>query len=219
MFIAIVPAYNEEKHIGSVVRSLLQYVDKIVVIDDGSVDSTATEAETAGAIVIRHEINRGQGAAIETGHEYARLAGADYVLHFDADGQFDVHDITPALVELKEKKADMLLGSRFLDNRSNLPLLKRYVVLPVGRFINRMFTGVSLTDAHNGFRILNRHALDSIYLSHDRMAHATEIVFLARQAGLSVIEFPVKVVYREYGQSAFGGIEIIKDFLFGRFIK
>jgi glycosyltransferase involved in cell wall biosynthesis len=219
MFVAIVPAYNEEKHIGSVVRSLLKQVDRIVVIDDGSSDSTAKEAKSAGAIVICHEINRGQGAAIETGHEYARLVGADYVLHFDADGQFDTNDIKPALTSLKEKRADMLLGSRFLDNRSNLPLVKRHFVLPVGRLVNRILTGVSLTDAHNGFRILNRHALDSIHLSHDRMAHASEITFLAHKANLVIIEFPVKVVYREYGQSAFGGIEIVRDFLFGKVIK
>jgi glycosyltransferase involved in cell wall biosynthesis len=113
MFVAIVPAYNEEKHIGSVVRSLLKQVDRIVVVDDGSSDSTAKEAESAGAIVICHEINRGQGAAIETGHEYARLVGADYVLHFDADGQFDTNDIKPALTSLKEKKSRYAFGFAF----------------------------------------------------------------------------------------------------------
>ena len=93
MFIAIVPAHNEESSIGSVVRSLVRHVDQVVVVDDGSRDATAKEAASAGAVVLRHAINRGQGAALETGHEYARRAGADFVLHFDADGQFDAADV------------------------------------------------------------------------------------------------------------------------------
>lgn len=219
MFIAIVPAFNEETRIGSVVRSLFDHVDEVVVVDDASHDATASEAERAGATVLIHEINRGQGAALETGHVYAREHGATYVLHFDGDGQFDVEDIVPALQALQAGNADMLFGSRYLDTRSRLPFLKRYMIHPLARLVNRLFARVHLSDAHNGFRLMNRRALDAIVITQDRMAHATEIPALAMQHNLNIVEFPVKVVYHEYGQRFGGGFHILKDLLIGRFIK
>ena len=219
MFIAIVPAHNEEKSIGSVVQSLFYHVDEVVVVDDGSEDETAARAREAGAVVLRHELNRGQGASIETGHEYARAIGAEQVLHFDADGQFDVADIRPALEKLKNTSADVLLGSRFLDDRSNVPWVKRRVLLPLARRLHRLIYRTRLTDVHNGFRILNRRALDSIRITQDRMAHASEIPAQAARFGLKTIELPVKVVYREYGQPSSAGWRIIFDLFTGRLLK
>lgn len=219
MFVAIIPAYNEEKNIGSVVRSLFVHTDKVVVVDDGSKDNTAGVAEAAGAIVLKHKINRGQGAALQTGHEYAKKINADYVLHFDADGQFDPADIAPALEKLKESNADILLGSRFLGKEANLPFFKKNIILPFARLFHKIFWQSSLTDAHNGFRILNKNALNKINITQDRMAHATEIIAQIRKNNLKYIEFPVKVVYREYGQGASGGLHIIKDLFLGKFIK
>jgi polyprenyl-phospho-N-acetylgalactosaminyl synthase len=219
MFFAIVPAYNEEQRIGSVVRSLFGHVQKIIVVDDGSVDNTQKNAEEAGAVVVRHEINRGQGAALETGHEYARQNGATHVLHFDGDGQFLVSDITPALVNLKQSGADILFGSRFLDKRSNMPWFKRNILLPAGRFINRLFGTKQLSDAHNGFRILGPRALASINITQDGMAHATEIPALAVEHNLNIVEHPVKVVYHEYGQGITGGFRIVWDLIIGKLVK
>lgn len=219
MFIAIVPAYNEETNIGSVVRSLFSHVDQVVVVDDCSLDRTAEEAQAAGAVVLIHEINRGQGAALETGHTYAREVGAEYVIHFDGDGQFSPDDIRPALLHVKKHNADVLLGSRFLDNRSNVPFLKKYLLHPIAKIINRFFGGLYLSDVHNGFRILSRRALDHIYITQDRMAHATEIPYLVRKHGLKYIEFPVKVTYKEFGQSGLSGVSIIKDLFFDKFIR
>ena len=219
MFIAIVPAYNEEKNIGSVVRSLFGHVDEVVVIDDASQDQTVSLAKEAGAKVLSHELNRGQGAALQTGHDYAMSQKADFVLHFDGDGQFDVHDIEPALKFLQEKNTDILFGSRFLDTRSKIPWTKKFFILPVARLVNRFFARISLSDAHNGFRILNKKALECIKISQDRMAHATEIVQLVQKHNLDYVEFPVKVVYREYGQRVSGGFRILKDLFFGRFVK
>ena len=219
MFLAIVPAYNEEKTVGSVVRNLFHHVDRVVVVDDGSSDGTGEAARAAGAVVLTHRLNRGQGAALETGHEYARWIGADYVLHFDADGQFDVADIAPALTALKESGAHMLIGSRLLDARSALPWFKRYVLFPLARLFHRVFFGVVLTDVHNGFRILSRRALEAIYLEQDRMAHATEILAQAKNCGLKTIEFPVKVVYREYGQGFGGGPVSSRIFLLWQVYK
>lgn len=219
MFIAIVPAYNEEKNIGSVVRSLFRHVDQVVVVDDCSRDRTADEAKAAGAVVLVHEINRGQGAALETGHTYARQAGAKYVIHFDGDGQFSVDDIRPALEHLQKHNADILLGSRFLDARSNVPWLKKYFLHPIAKIINRLFGGLYLSDVHNGFRVLSRRALDHIEINQDRMAHATEIPYLVRKHNLAYVEFPVKVTYKEYGQSGLSGIAIVKDLFLDKFIR
>lgn len=218
MFLAIVPAYNEEKSIGSVARNLFQHVDRVVVVDDGSDDNTARAAEEAGAFVLRHELNRGQGAALETGHEYARAVGADAVLHFDADGQFDVTDIAPALEQLKRVQADILFGSRFLDKRSSVPWFKKRALLPVGRVVSRLFGGGKLTDTHNGFRILTKRALEKIQLTQDGMAHATEIQSLVKRHGLRYTEHPVKVTYDEYGQGIQEGTRIVRDLLLGKFV-
>src|SRR3989344_3410479 len=137
MLFVIVPAYNEEKQIGRVVRGLFEHkLENVVVVDDGSDDSTAEEAKLAGATVLTHEVNRGQGAALQTGNEYALAGGASAVVHFDADGQFNPADIAEALVVMKDRNAEVLLGSRFLDNRSQMPWTKKYIVLPIARLIN-----------------------------------------------------------------------------------
>lgn len=219
MVVAIVPAYNESAKIGSVVTSLRTVVDTVIVIDDCSADDTKAKAVAAGAVVLRHTINRGQGAALETGHTYARRIEADLVIHFDGDGQFDVADINPALAAMQTAGADVLFGSRFLaiDALSGIPTFKRYVLLPLARYIDRFFGAVPLTDAHNGFRILSKHAINTIRIRQDRMAHATEIPQLVATHKLTYIEFPVKVSYHEYGQSSIAGVKIIIDLLLNKF--
>lgn len=217
---AIVPAYNEEKTIGLVVQTLLDHVDNVIVVDDGSSDNTSLHASNAGAVVLRHLLNRGQGAALQTGHEYAVQHAADFVLHFDGDGQFDACDIVPALDALKKNNADILLGSRFLDNRSHIPWFKRCIILPCSRLINRFFVdSMLLTDVHNGFRILNKNAFGKICLIQDRMAHATEICTQIAVHELKYIEFPVKVVYTKYGQGFQGGLIVLKDLVLSRFVR
>lgn len=219
MLIAVVPAYNEEKNIGSVVRNLFEHVDNVVVVDDCSKDNTSEVAKEAGATVLSHKINRGQGAALQTGHDYALKVDADHVLHFDGDGQFDVYDIGPAMIKLKETDSDILFGSRFLDGRSNIPWFKKHVLLPLGRMMNKFFTQMHLTDAHNGFRILNRKALEKINITQDKMAHASEIPTLVKKYSLKYVEHPVKVTYHEYGQGVRGGFAIVRDLVMGRFVK
>jgi polyprenyl-phospho-N-acetylgalactosaminyl synthase len=219
MFIAIVPAYNEEKRIGSVVRSLFKHVDKVVVVDDCSSDKTKITAKEAGALVLSHSINRGQGASLETGQSYARQIGADYILHFDGDGQLDVNDINPALEKLKKEKADILFGSRFLNKNSNIPVAKKYFIHPLAKIFDRFFTGLRLTDAHNGFRILNNKALNKIQITQDRMAHASEIPRLTKKHNLNYTEFSVHVTYYEFGQNIGGGVNILKDIFTSLFIR
>lgn len=218
MLFAIVPSYNEEKNIGSVVRNLFGHVDKVVVVNDNSSDNTAKIAAEAGAIVLNHKVNRGQGAALQTGHDFALQNNADYVLHFDGDGQFDVADIKPALEALKKNNANVLFGSRFLSKNNNIPPFKKHIILPMARLFHKVFIGLDLSDAHNGFRILNINALEKIKIEQDRMAHATEIMSKVKKNNLKYIEFPVKVMYREYGQGLGGGLKILTDLVTGGFV-
>ena len=220
MFVAVIPAYNEEKTIGSVVRSLLPHVDRIIVVDDASKDQTRQHAKEAGAVVISHLINRGQGAALETGHGYARKIQAAYVLHFDADGQFCAEDVPKAYDAIVDSGADVLLGSRFLDQQSQMPFFKRHVIHPAARLlIDRPVSNIHLTDTHNGFRILSTRALDCLTITQDRMAHATEIPALVRKHNLSYVEFPVRVLYHEFGQGIRSGIRVITDLVIGSCIR
>jgi glycosyltransferase involved in cell wall biosynthesis len=220
MVLVVIPAYNEEKELGRVIRGLFEHGFKdVVVVDDGSTDRTATVARESGGKVLSHLLNRGQGAAIETGDSCARALQPDFVVHFDADGQFNPVDIIPALRLMQEKNLDVVLGSRFLDNRSKLPWLKKYLVLPVARWINFVFTGVALTDVHNGFRILSKKALEKIVLSQDRMAHNTEIIQQIKKHQLAFAECPVEVSYHEYGQGISGGYKIVHDLFVGLFSK
>lgn len=216
--IIVVPAYNEEKQIGRVIRGLFEHGYRdVLVVDDGSLDNTAGEASAAGAVVLQHEINRGQGAALQTGDEYAFRKGAQIVVHFDGDGQFNSTDIGGAIEKLSKENLDVVLGSRFLDGRSRIPWLKKYIVLPIAKLVNRMFTGLTLTDAHNGFRVLSRSALEKITIIQDGMAHNSEIVYQIKKNNLKWAEYPVEVKYFEYGQGIWGGVKIIWDLIISNF--
>jgi glycosyltransferase involved in cell wall biosynthesis len=219
MIRAIVPAYNESRRIEGVVLSLIPYVDEVIVVDDGSTDDTSLRAKKAGARVLTHPINMGQGAALETGQEYVRQQGGGIVVHFDGDGQFDPADILRAGELIRSGEYDMVLGSRFLRNSMHIPFFKRVMILPLARVVNYLFTGVRLTDAHNGFRVLGPRALEKIRITQNRMAHATEIIALIREHRVRYVEIPVTVTYHEYGQKMSGGIAIIRDLIVGKFIK
>lgn len=219
MIVAIIPAFNEEDSIGSVLEAVKKQVDAIIVVDDGSDDTTAEVARTHGVYTLVHEINRGQGAALQTGHEYARKLGAEYVVHFDADGQFVPEEIPLALAALESSGADILFGSRFLGKKGDLPFTKRYIVHPISRGINFLFGTPNMSDAHNGFRILSKKALLALDIEQDRMAHATEIPVQVKKKGLGYIEFPVTVRYFEYGQNVKAGVRILKDLFLGQFIR
>ena len=156
MFI-IIPAYNEEKNIVRVIGDLvaLYPLAKIVVVDDGSEEGTAEKARQAGASVLSHLINRGQGAALVTGTEYALAKGSNIIVHFDADGQFDAKDITVMNKPIKNDGGEVVLGSRFLSQTDRIPFSKRYFILAMARVVNCLITGLWLSDAHNGLRALS----------------------------------------------------------------
>jgi len=212
----VVPAFNEEKRIAETLASLHDagYSD-IIVVNDGSEDSTAAVAENY-AHVLTHVINRGMGAALETGTRYALRKGANIIVHFDADGQHQASDISKVIEPLINQQADIVVGSRYLGTNS-VPVTKKYLIHKPAIIFQNIVTGVKLTDVHNGFRAMNRKAADSIRISQDRMAHNTEIISQIKQHKLRHIEVPVTILYAEYGQGFLGGISILKE-LFTKFL-
>lgn len=213
----IVPVFNEAEVIGSVIEDLRREFAHVVCIDDGSSDDSASLAESAGARVLRHPMNLGQGAALQTGFEYvARQPGFTHVITFDADGQHLVSDALEMLELAKTKRISVIFGSRFLDKRTK-PGLKKRVVLKLAVLFTRAFTGLRLTDAHNGLRVLSAEALGFVRLEQNGMSHATEIVHQIAQSKLAWKEYPVEVLYTEYskrkGQSLWNSVNILIDLL------
>ncbi len=195
----ILPAYNEARIIGGIIHEIqtLYPAFTAVVVDDCSSDATALEAKRAGAHVLRHCINLGQGAATKTGSEYALQKGADILVHIDADGQHSAAEIPILLQPLLEGRADIVLGSRFLHHKSNVPSIRR-LVLKVGILFTWFFSGIKLTDTHNGFRAQTRYAASKIQINENRMAHASEILHEIVRHNLRFSEVPVTVRYTDY---------------------
>jgi glycosyltransferase involved in cell wall biosynthesis len=219
----IIPAYNETEIIRETVRPLVSSGYEVVVIDDGS--STDIEQYLKGTNIhfLKHDINLGQGAALQTGMDYARQFKPDYVVHYDADGQHSLTDIERFLSIIKEKDVDILLGSRFLE-QENIELVPagRRRLLRLARLINWFFTGLFLTDAHNGFRVMKGTTLNKIRLTENRMAHATEILRLIRRNKVTYAEASTKIHYTQYsmakGQKASASFNILIDLIIHRFI-
>lgn len=207
--------YNEAAVVRSVVEGASAVFPHVVCVDDGSSDRSAAEAAAGGAVVVRHPINLGQGAAIQTGFDYAQLdPGADYFVTFDSDGQHQVSDALAMVQRLDSEPLDIVIGSRFLDGRTDAGRLKR-LVLKLAVYFERASTGVRLTDAHNGLRALNRTAVQSMRIRQNRMAHASEIVANVGKAKLRYAEQPVHIIYTEYsrakGQSIWNLVNILSD--------
>jgi polyprenyl-phospho-N-acetylgalactosaminyl synthase len=212
----IIPALNEEKMIGEVVAKVKPLVSEVVLIDDGSRDHTREIAAAAGAVVLRHQINRGQGAGLETGNQYALQNGAEIILHFDADGQFLAEDIPAVLAPLISGQADMVFGSRFLEKKSELPWLKEKIFMPIARLVNLILLGAVLTDPQSGFRAGTAAAWQKIRINQNGMAHCSEIIAKVFKNKLRVLEVPITVRYDEFGQKFSGGVRIVKDLLLAK---
>jgi hypothetical protein len=213
----IVPAFNEAQVIGDVIADLRQVFDHVVCVDDGSRDDTGDVALRAGAHSVRHPVNLGQGAAIQTGVEYARRQpGAAVFATFDADGQHRVKDVIRMIDRLAGDDVDLVVGTRFADPGvvSHTPLLKR-VVLRTAATLSRRSRKLGLTDAHNGLRVFNKKVADGLNLTMNGMSHADEFIALAYENGWRVTEEPVEILYTEYsmskGQPLLNGVNIIFD--------
>ena len=191
--IACIPAYNVERSIAGVVVRAKKYVDRVVVCDDGSVDLTGAIAEGLGAVVIRHEENRGYGASLRSLFAHALRLGADVVVTLDGDGQHDPADIPKLVRKLGEGDVDLVIGSRFIDGgRSNA---SRWRNAGIKIITSLASNGSKLTDAQSGLRAYNRRALESLALSEDGMGVSTEILLKAGEKGLRITEVPVRISY------------------------
>ncbi|MDQ8727967.1 glycosyltransferase family 2 protein [Bradyrhizobium sp. LHD-71] len=212
----IIPAFNEGSVIGRVVREVTHRYPNVVVVDDGSTDCTAAKAAAEGAVVINHPINLGQGAALQTGIEFAVSRGAARLATFDADGQHQVRDIVALLDALDARGVDFALGTRFLGSGSNVPTARR-LLLRLAVWFTRLTTGLVVSDTHNGLRAMTRRGAAAISIRQNRMAHASEILQQIADSGLDYVEVPVTVAYTGYsltkGQRLTGSIDVIVDLM------
>ena len=217
----IVPAFNEAGVIGDVISDLRSVFAHVVCVDDGSGDDTGDIALRAGAHLVRHPVNLGQGAAIQTGVEYARRQpGAQVFATFDGDGQHRVKDVLTMIDRLGAGDVDIVIGTRFGQGVSKPPLLKRIVLQTAARLSPRG-RRLGLTDTNNGLRVFNKTVADGLDITMIGMSHATEFVMLIAENRWRVAEEPVEVLYTEYsqskGQPLLNGVNIIFDgFLRGR---
>ena len=218
----VVPLYNEAEVIGDVVATARAAFPKIVCVDDGSRDESATAAERAGAVVVRHPVNLGQGAALQTGLEYALSdPRMRYAVTFDADGQHQVADVVVMLERIRRGDVQVVFGSRFLDDRTRAGALKKLVLRAAVAYTN-LTTGTRLTDAHNGLRVLDRSVCERLQITQNRMAHASEIVAqigAMRLGGepVAYAEEPVHIIYSDYsrtkGQSLWNAVNILAELI------
>lgn len=212
----VIPAFNEATVIADVVGDVRTVFDNVVCVDDGSRDDTSEQAWRAGAHVVRHPVNLGQGAAIQTGVEYARSRpGAAVFATFDADGQHRIADVIRMVDRLRTEDLDIVVGTRFADGTpNNMPTLRR-LVFPLIAKLSPASRKLGLTDAHNGLRVFDKAVADGLNLTMSGMAHASEIVALIVENGWRVAEEPVEILYTDYsmskGQPLVNGVNIIFD--------
>ena len=194
--IALVPAFNEERFIGSLVLAVKAYVDLVVVVDDGSRDRTAEIAQLAGAMVIRQEVNGGKAMAVNTGFSFLRQYQPSAVVMLDGDGQHCAENVTAVLAPIIAGQADMSIGSRFLAVKSEIPAYRQ-----VGQhgltLMTNIASGVAVSDSQSGFRAFSGRALAALSFGQGGFSVESEMQFLAREHHLRVIEVPISVIYAE----------------------
>ena len=217
----IVPCYNEGSVIFDVLSRARETFPNIVAVNDGSRDDSAAQIRAAGAHLVNHPVNLGQGAAIQTGVEYARAQpGAQFFVTFDADGQHQEKDVVRMIERLRSEPVDILVGTRFAgQDNSQVPWIKRMVLKTVV-MLSPSSRKLGLTDAHNGLRAFNKRVADEMNIRMNGMSHASEIVSMIDKQGWRVGEEPVDILYTEYsmskGQSLINGVNILADGLVAR---
>ena len=218
----VIAAYNEETRLASTLTQLCSLYRNIVVVDDGSCDKTSDIAASYPVWRLRHGINCGQGAALQTGIDFALQHGAQYIVTFDADGQHDSADIQRLLAPLQRDEVEIALGSRFLGTSVNIPR-HRWLVLKAAVVFTRIVSNIAVTDTHNGLRAFTRAAAFQIRITQNRMAHASEILDEIRRHRVRYCEVPVTIRYTPEtlakGQSSWNAVKITGQFVLGRLIR
>ena len=213
----VIPVFNEGAVLNTVISHLSIYSYKIIIVDDGSDKVVNPVLGYRNVYFLRHKVNLGQGAALQTGIEFALSKGAEHIVTFDADGQHMASDVEKLLQELKNNTVDIVMGSRFLAEASHNMPRARKIMIKVARYINFFFTGLLLTDAHNGLRAFNKKAASAICITENRMAHATEILSIIKKKKLRYREVPVCIEYSSYslkkGQTLWSSFRVFLDLL------
>ena len=219
----VIPAFNEYETIHQVVKNINEAGYEVIVVDDGSTLPLDPYLKGLSLHLLRHKINLGQGAALQTGIEYAVAKNADYIITFDADGQHQASDIISLIRPLKEGQCDITLGSRFIKDASHNMNKTRRIILLLARMFNAITTGLLLTDAHNGLRAFTRKAAAEIEIKQNGMAHATELLQIIKEKKLHFTEVPVNVIYTDYsyrkGQSIWNSFRIVFDLFLNKIFK
>ena len=222
VIIVVIAAFNEADVIGPVVRDIRQSYPNVVVVDDGSSDGTAACALASGAVILRHPVNLGQGAALQTGITYALARGGEFVVTFDADGQHACADIARMVRALIEHDAEVALGSRFLGKAVGISTARR-ILLRLAVLFTRLTTGLKVTDAHNGLRVFTRAAARKVKITQNRMAHASELLDQVARHKMSYVEVAVTISYtnhsRAKGQTILGAADIFGDLVLGKLAR
>ncbi|HMS25102.1 MAG TPA: glycosyltransferase family 2 protein [Acidimicrobiia bacterium] len=220
----IIPVFNEGPVIAGVIKKVLDEYSTVICVNDGSSDDTNEQIGDTDAVLINHPINMGQGASLQTGIEYAlTLDHIKYFVTFDADGQHQLEDVDMMVKYLEEHpKVDITLGSRFLGKAENMSQLKR-IVLKLAIFFSNTTSGLKLTDAHNGLRVFNRHVAETLDITMNDMAHASEIVEKIKQNKYAFQELPCTIIYTEYskakGQAVMNAVNISFDLILRKLTK
>ena len=213
----IIPCYNEAKVIRHTVSEVLGQGYSVVIVDDCSFDGSAKQLKGLPVYYLRHRVNMGQGAALQTGIEFAKKLGATYFVTFDADGQHDISDIPGMIDLLKSQDADIIFGSRFLPGSKTNVSKSRSLALNIGRYVNYLASGIMLSDSFNGLRLLSGNAARKIILTENRMSHPMQFLALTAANGLKYAEYPVSIHYSEYskgkGLKNKDGIKIIFEII------
>ena len=222
VIIVVIAAFNEADVIGPVVRDIRQSYPNVVVVDDGSSDGTAACALASGAVILRHPVNLGQGAALQTGITYALARGGEFVVTFDADGQHACADIARMVRALIEHDAEVALGSRFLGKAVGISTARR-MLLRLAVLFTRLTTGLKVTDAHNGLRVFTRAAARKVKITQNRMAHASELLDQVARHKMSYVEVAVTISYtnhsRAKGQTILGAADIVGHLVLGKLAR
>ena len=189
-----IPAFNEEKSLAAIILQLKKQYETIIVCDDGSSDMTGNIAEELGAVLITHKKNLGYGAAIRSIFLKARELKVDALVTFDADGQHRVEDIESVIEPIKEDKADIVIGSRFMENKSDVPKYRKAGIKTITGLTN-VATGLNISDSQSGFRSYNKKTLENINPSDFGMGISTEILIKAKKIDLRIMEIPIVILY------------------------
>ena len=190
-----IPAYNEEKNISEIIKKLQKITNKIIVCDDGSSDSTAKIAKELGVLVVQHETNLGYGAAIRSIFLKAREEKSEFLITLDSDGQHRIEDIQIILEPLKTGKADIVIGSRFLNNGGkNVPSYRKVGIKILTKLANTSLEQ-NITDSQSGFRGYGKHVIENVTPSESGMGVSNEILIKASKHGLKIVEVPIIILY------------------------